>query len=269
MIRLHQALVVLAGLVAAGIMVALGLWQMGVYQASGERSAAERAASPAIPLNEAAPPGAKITDGLGRTVSFTGSYEASLQLGVPLTDASDRVRVLTGLRLPDGRLLAVVRGITTGTPPAPPSGPIEQTGVLLPSENSDDPRTSIRIPLLAQQWPGQLVEGYVNLTSDLSVDQGLDPSPLVLPAAPGRLRNGAYALQWWLFAGFALVLAGRIARDIGRQHDLEVLDGGETWYGPDAAAEHAPPVEAPGMDPIGSGESSVTSRTGAGRPSAT
>jgi surfeit locus 1 family protein len=223
MVRLQQALVVLAGLVAAAIMVALGLWQMGVYQATGSRTAAERADGTPISILEAAPPGAKITDGLGRAVTFAGTYDPTLQERIPLQDTAGRFRVLTGIRLDDGRLLVVVRGITDDTAaPVPPTGRVEQVGVLLPSENASDPGTSVRVPLLAQHWPGSLVDGYVNLNPELSQAQGLAPATLTLPSAPGRLRNGAYALQWWLFAGFALVLAGRIVRDLDRGRDLEL-----------------------------------------------
>jgi cytochrome oxidase assembly protein ShyY1 len=222
MVRLQQALVVLAGLAAAVIMVALGLWQMGVYEATGSRTAAERADGTPISIVEAAPPGAKITDGLGRAVTFAGTYDPALQEGIPLQDTPNRIRVLTGIRLDDGRLLAVVRGVTDGTAPVPPTGRVEQVGVLLPSENASDPGTSVRVPLLAQHWPGSLVDGYVNLNPELSQAQGLAPATLTLPSAPGRLRNGAYALQWWLFAGFALVLAGRIVRDLDRGRDLEL-----------------------------------------------
>lgn len=228
---------VLAALVAAGVMVALGLWQMGVYEATGSRTALERADAAPITIGEAAPPGAKITDGLGRSVRFAGTYDPALQESIPLQDAPGRFRVLTGLRLDDGRLLVVVRGITDGSAPVPPSGRVRQVGVLLPSENASDPGTSVRVPLLAQHWPGSLVDGYVNLNAELSVAQGLAPATLTLPSAPGRLRNGAYALQWWLFAGFALVLAGRIARDLERGHDLELA------ISEDRAAESLRPAD--------------------------
>ena len=38
-----------------------------------------------------------------------------------------------------------------------------------------------------------------------------------LPTGPRSLRNGAYALQWWVFAAFAVVMAIRMARDQGRR----------------------------------------------------
>ncbi len=218
---------VLAGLVVAGIMVALGLWQMGVYQTTGSRTAEARADATPIPIDQAAPPGLKVTDGLGRSVTFSGTYDPALQQTVPLEDSPGGSRVLTGIRLDDGRLLVVVRGVTDGTAPTPPSGRVDQVGVLLPSEDSADPGTSVRVPLLAQHWPGSLVDGYVNLSADVSRAQGLAPATLNLPSAPGRLRNGAYALQWWLFAGFALILAVRIARDLDRGRDLELATAGD------------------------------------------
>jgi surfeit locus 1 family protein len=244
MVRLRQFLVVLAGLAAAGAMVALGLWQMGVYRASGADSAADRAAAAPIPLNRAAPAGTRITDGYGRAVVFSGRYDPALQTALPAAEgpvggAAEQSRVLTGFRLDDGRLLAVVRGITAGDPPAPPTGTIRQSGVLLPSENNEDPASSVRVPMLAQSWPGRLVEGYVNLSAAEAAQQGLDPAPLNLPPAPGRLRNGAYALQWWLFAGFAVLLAARIARDIGRGHELDLV----------AADRHEPSEPTGAPDP--------------------
>jgi surfeit locus 1 family protein len=240
MLRLQQTLIVLGGLAVAVVMVALGLWQLGVYQASGNRTAAQRAAAAPLPLGTAAPPGAKITNGFGRSVTFAGTYDPALQETIPLADSPGRSRVLTGLRLDDGRLVAVVRGTTTGAVPAPPTGRVDQVGVLLPSENSDDPATSVRVPLLAQHWPGALVEGYVNLNADLSIAQGLDPAPVNLPAMPGRFRNGAYALQWWLFAAFALLLATRMARDLDRGRDLEVA-----LAEPDDAVEHSATASSP------------------------
>ena len=76
---------------------------------------------------------------------------------------------------------------------------------------------AIRVPQLAQQWPGPLVEGFVTLAPAEANAQGLEPAVVALPEARGRLRNGAYALQWWMFAAFTVVMAIRIARDVGRR----------------------------------------------------
>ena len=45
---------------------------------------------------------------------------------------------------------------------------------------------------------------------------------VALPDARGRLRNAAYALQWWCFAAFTVVMAVRIARDVGRPATADV-----------------------------------------------
>ena len=132
--------------------------------------------------------------------------------------------MVTLLRQEDGSAVAVVRGIVIETriPPPPPEGPQLQTGILLPSEEAaylpdrDGELASVRVPQLAQRWPGPLVDGFVTLSAADAIAQGLEPAPVALPEGRGRLRNGAYALQWWLFAAFTLVMAVRMARDVGR-----------------------------------------------------
>jgi surfeit locus 1 family protein len=236
--RLRALLVVLLGLGLAAGMVTAGVWQLRVYQRQGAEAAARRAAEPPVPLTEAAPVGVPVRDGYGRTVTFRGTYEAAHQVLVPVADRTDAYRVVTLLRQDDGSAVAVVRGIVTesrasrggrppltpsdATAPLPPEGLQTQSGILLPSEEpvaspgGPDELDGVRVPQLAQQWPGPLVEGFVTLAPDDATAQGLEPAVVDLPEGRGRLRNGAYALQWWLFAGFTLVMAVRIARDVGQ-----------------------------------------------------
>jgi surfeit locus 1 family protein len=167
-----------------------------------------------VPLTKVAPAGAPVRDGYGRTVTFRGSYEAAHQVLVPVADRTDAYRVVTLLRQDDGSAVAVVRGVTAESQSAPPpAGPQASSGILLPSEESaaDGPEElgSVRVPQLAQQWPGPLVDGFVTLTAAEASGQGLEPA-----VGRGRLRNGAYAMQWWLFAGFTLVMSVRMARDV-------------------------------------------------------
>ena len=232
--RLWAFLVVVLGLVLAAGMGMAGVWQLEVYQRQGAAAAARRAAEPPVPLTEVAPVGAPIRDGYGRTVSFIGSYEAAHQVLVPVADRTDVYRVVTLLRQDDGSAAAVVRGVVTetATAPPPPEGTQAQSGILLPSEEADaiGPAElgSVRVPQLAQRWPGPLVEGFVTLSAADATAQGLEPATVTLPEGRGRLRNGAYALQWWLFAGFSLVMAVRMARDLGRGPRSQVVsaDGG-------------------------------------------
>jgi surfeit locus 1 family protein len=218
--RLRAALVVLLGLVLAAGMVIAGVWQLRVYQHQGAEAAARRAAAPPVPLTKVAPVGAPVRDGYGRTVTFRGSYEAAHQVLVPVADRTDAYRVVTLLRQDDGSAVAVVRGVVTESQaaPPPPVGPQTSRGILLPSEQSarhgPEELGLVRVPQLAQQWPGPLVDGFVTLTPSEASAQGLEPALAALPEARGRLRNGAYAMQWWLFAGFTLVMSVRMARDV-------------------------------------------------------
>lgn len=225
--------VIVLGCVAAGVMAVLGVWQLRVYEQQGAERSATRAAQPAVELSTVAPPATRVTEGYGLSVRFSGVYDPGLQVLVPLEGSPDQVRVVSGLRQPNGSTVVVVRGVvpaSTAEPPAPPSGDVTQTGVLLPSEEAGDslPATgssrvlpSVRIPLLAQTWPGPMVDGYVVLSAADATSAGLTPAPLVLPEGQGRIRNGAYAAQWWLFGLFAIMMSARIARDLGERSDLD------------------------------------------------
>jgi cytochrome oxidase assembly protein ShyY1 len=221
--KLSQALVIALGIVLAGVLVALGFWQLDVYHGQGAAAAAERAAAPPIPLNSVARPGGSAFDGYGRSVEFDGRYDPDLQLLVPAENRTGQFRVLSGLRQADGSLVAVVRGVASSpTAPPPPSGPVHQVGVLLPTEEhlpeTDLPSgqiASVRLPTLAQQWPGPLIDGFVTLSSADAVSQELAAAPVQLPESRGGFRNVAYVGQWWLFAAFTLFMAFRMARDLG------------------------------------------------------
>ena len=240
MTLLKQVGIIVLGCVIAGGMALLGIWQLQVYTEQGAAASAARAAQPPVPLASVAPAATRVTDGYGLSVQFTGSFDPTLQVLVPLDDsgspaAAGPLRVVTGLRQADGSTVAVVRGLVpagTGTAPAPPTGPVTQVGVLLPSEGAGDALQpagpdgrsvlpSIRVPLLAQTWPGPMVDGFVVLSASDARAGGLPPAPLRLPEGQGRLRNGAYAAQWWIFGLFAIVMSARIARDLGRRSELD------------------------------------------------
>jgi surfeit locus 1 family protein len=229
MTLLKQVLLIALGLGLAGAMVALGFWQLAVYDAQGAEAAERRASAPPIPLGSVARAVEPATAGYGRSVAFEGTYDPALQLLVPMGDG--QFRVLTGLRQADGSVLPVVRGVVTDTnAPAPPTGLVQQVGVLLPTEEHvsrpdlpDGQIASVRLPALAQLWPGPLIGGYVNLSGADATIQGLAPAAMQLPEASGRLRNRAYSVQWWLFAAFTLFMAFRMARDIGLR-DAEVVE---------------------------------------------
>ena len=141
-------------------------------------------------------------------------------------------RVLTALQLADGRVLPVVRGTVgslTASAPSPPAGTVTQTGVFLPSEARADHTVppeamgSVRLPLLAQRWSQPLLPGFITLGRADAVAQGLSRATAVLPTGEGSVQNIGYALQWWVFAAFAVLLTFRFVRTIGRRGDLGTL----------------------------------------------
>ncbi len=220
--RLRQALILALGVMVGAGMVWLGLWQLDVYQAQGESAAARRAGAPPIELQEVAQAGTRVREGYGRSVRFAGTYLAQPQELVPVAEQPGMLRVVTPLRQADGSVVPVVRGAVLDTPggpdvPPPPTETVAQTGILLPSEEASGPAgNSLELPVLAQSWPGPLIDGFVVLSAADAQAQSLEPAPVSLPEARGRLRNGAYALQWWVFAAFTVFMAIRIARDSGR-----------------------------------------------------
>jgi cytochrome oxidase assembly protein ShyY1 len=242
--RLKQVLIVLLGLIIGTVMVVLGLWQLGVYNAQGHQRAADRAAAPPVDLVKVARPGQEVGDAYGRTVRATGEYDPTLQVLLPIRDRPGHYRVLTGLRLESGGAVAVARGVSQGDRvPAPPSGVVTQSGIFLPSESAGDPAepgaepTAVSLPSLAQRWEPQLISGFVTLDAAGARAQSLEPVPVELPSGQGRLRNGFYALQWWVFAAFAVAMSIRMARDFGREAAVASLEADERSTPHDVGSE--------------------------------
>ncbi len=131
-------------------------------------------------------------------------------------------RVVTALLLADGRVVAIARGVGSGRE-VPPTGELTQTGVFLPTEAAADWAVptgtygSVRLQALAQVWPQPVVSGYVTLDASEAKAQGLGAAPVVLPTLDGEFRNAGYALQWWAFAAFAVVMSVLIARNYRRR----------------------------------------------------
>lgn len=218
--RAKQVGLVGIGLALAAVMIWLGLWQMQVFVDKGNRSVEDRASQPAVPLAEHLGSDGQVGDIYGKQVTFTGTYLPGQEVVIP-TGAGQRV--LTALQLDDGRVLAVVRGLTTGGAGAPPTGVVTQTGLFLPGEGDpkgvvpDGSLRTVRMPLLAQVWPQQLVAGFVTLNAAESAAQGLAQAPVQLPGGEGSVQNSGYALQWWVFAAFALGMSIKFSHTLGVQ----------------------------------------------------
>jgi cytochrome oxidase assembly protein ShyY1 len=185
-----------------------------------------------VPLADLTVPGRPpLAEDVGRYVTVTGHYLGAFDLAVrdrgpasgkPSPTAG--VWALSALRTSAGDLVPVVRGWAASATeiPPPPTGPQTVRGVLQPSESftssqdspTGDPSTVDMISaaqLVSQYPPGRLYDAYLVL---------LPPSPgLEQVEAPAQARGGwhvlnaGYALQWWVFAGFAVLLWVRLLRD--------------------------------------------------------
>jgi cytochrome oxidase assembly protein ShyY1 len=172
----------------------------------------------------------------GRAVTAVGTYAGAEQLLVGPRRLAGRTGywVVTPLDVTESHArLAVVRGFVTdlGSVRPPPAGQVEVDGSLAPGESPADPPAglpagaptalgSIDLSVLVNRWPGELFNAFVFAQgektaagAEIRATAGLERVPP--PEVTGGLkwRNAAYALQWWMFAGFAAFMWFRMVRD--------------------------------------------------------
>ncbi|GAB3676966.1 SURF1 family protein [Angustibacter aerolatus] len=201
-----------------------GSWQLGVARDKGaERERRELASAPRVPVQQVAQPQRSFpAAGVGRRVSVEGAYDATRQ--VLVGDRSHPgVWVVTAVQV-EGGWLPVVRGVVASStaPVAPPSGTVRVEGVLQPDEAPPEAPVAgavlsrLDAADLANRWGTPIYNGYVVLTAERATGAAGDPVqrvPAPAPAASGiAWRNAAYAVQWWVFAAFALVLWWKMVR---------------------------------------------------------
>ncbi|MBX6167489.1 MAG: SURF1 family protein, partial [Thermobispora bispora] len=139
--------------------------------------------------------------------------------------------LLTPLRLEDGTLVPVVRGwVPTPTDPAVavPGGTVTVTGRLRASEETGDVVPSGPLPegQVALVSTAELINLWTDapLRSGFIVAASQDPPLAAKPVAAPRpmedvgfsWRNLAYAVQWWIFAGFAVFMWYHFVREAVR-----------------------------------------------------
>jgi cytochrome oxidase assembly protein ShyY1 len=168
-----------------------------------------------------------------RTVTATGSYDASRQTLVRLRSVGERngFYVLTPMTTRTGTLL-VVRGFVpaggNGAPPAsiaaPPSGPVTVRARAQDGETRHDLVAGIPAGQLASINPAaqasrlgtSVYDGYAELLKGQPGTAGLTPIPapgLSNPAGGAvEPQHFAYIIQWYLFAVLALAAPFAMAR---------------------------------------------------------
>jgi cytochrome oxidase assembly protein ShyY1 len=226
----------------------LGFWQLHVAQDKGLADALRKAheARPAQ-LDSVVRPHKPFPGGAsGRPVTATGRYAADAQVLVGPRRLEGRTGwwVVTPLVVePSGARLAVVRGFVTSPADAgtPPAGTMEVDGSLAQGESpapapsvswsaggevpAQQALGSVDLSVLVNRWPDELYNAFV-----FAQDERVAPRGASVPLAAGlsrvpppevtgglKWRNAAYALQWWLFAGFAAFMWFRMVREDARR----------------------------------------------------
>ncbi|SLK06432.1 SURF1 family protein [Arthrobacter sp. P2b] len=236
----------------SGVFVLLSQWQFG------------RSTSPEVPVNPATEQVQPLTDTLqpgeffhgtdaDQMVSAQGTYDPDKQVLVPgrlhggktgywvvSAFAVDGAPALSGAAASPLTWIPVARGWVAepGDAAAPPSGVIELTGRLLPSEAplpgkapASGEATAVSVAELINYWEVSSYPGFVAATAEVA--GGADVSPAAVPGDLLPLNIGPqppaqqinwlnlfYSLEWVVFAGFALFIWWRLVKD-DYHRDLE------------------------------------------------
>lgn len=224
----------LLALAVIAVLVLAGLWQLSVYGSARSDAGAERAAAPAVPLGQVMGPDDPFpATAVAAVVEVCGNYAGMDEQFVVAgreQDGREGFWIVTPLLVSgetdaNGRPTAVL--VVRGWQPTEMvadvrSGPVCVTGLLQPGEQTattvgrDRVIDAIRIPTLIGAVPFDLYSGFILRTEeDPAPRDGLvavDPPAAEVSWTEG-LRNLAYALQWWAFAGFAALMWWQICRE--------------------------------------------------------
>jgi surfeit locus 1 family protein len=234
----------LHALAAAAVAAAtlLGLWQFDAWQTTRHVQAESLADAEPVPLSSVmssddAFPG----DAVGQPVELAGRWvpQSTMYVADRRLDGQDGVWAVTPVAVCSATAdcaaapaMLVVRGWASSPAqaPAPPTGAVEVTGWLQPGEGSglsdpdpdDDVIPEMRIADAIQHVDQDVYGGYVvardvsSAGNSATVEDGLEPvTPASLPEVDAftALRNLLYAVEWWVFGGFAVFLWLRWCRD--------------------------------------------------------
>lgn len=224
--------------------IAAGFAGLGQWQLSRSVENVDLADAPdtevAVPLASIADPQTEVTQPqLGRRVSVDGELVASdfmVLSGRNNGDVADGAWMVAHLVTEEGVTLAVALGwapdadAAAAAEGATPTGPF--VGRYLPSESPTESdfeageRSALAVAELINIWPDAIPAygGYLVLDQDWP---GLEK---IFSPAPSReiefnLLNLFYALEWAIFAGFAIYLWYRLVRDVvEREHEEATVE---------------------------------------------
>jgi cytochrome oxidase assembly protein ShyY1 len=226
----------------------LGAWQLDrAYEraelAAQQQAAEAVAAGPSWLGDVLAPQESFPGELVGREVRVAGEFEDSGSLLVPgrVLEGHTGYLVLTPFRVTDdgtggaswadlsgAPVLAVVQGWVAAPADAEalalPEGEVTLTGWLQVGESTsgsaavaDGQTEQIALSALVNEWGGPIYTGYLVANggpgSPESGGVAALPRPTIDGGSGANLQNVFYALQWWVFGGFAVLLWIRLVRD--------------------------------------------------------
>ncbi|QHK19863.1 SURF1 family protein [Pseudarthrobacter psychrotolerans] len=250
----------IAGLIFAiavsGVFVLLSQWQFG--RSTQPEVAVNPATEDVRVLTETLKPGTFFPGSVSdQMVSAEGTYDPANQVLVPgrlkngdtgywvvSAFAVTGAPAVTGVAASPRTWIPVARGWVADPDDAgaPPSGIVNLTGRLLPSEaplpaTAPEPgrASAVSVAELINDWDITMYPGFVAATSELAAGSdmsaaavGGDMKPLEIgpqpPAQQVNWLNLFYSLEWVVFAGFALFVWWRLVKDDYRRDLEEELD---------------------------------------------
>ncbi|MFD3544708.1 SURF1 family protein [Streptomyces sp. NPDC058655] len=237
----------------------MGSWQLGRFEdrvdSHREATAGRPADRVAAPLDSLLPVDKKTS---GRLASASGEYGEQLLVPERTLDGKSGFYVLTLLKTDSGKAVPVVRGWLPGkadgaAAPAAPTGRVEVTGALQPSENSRTKGVHSDGGLPAGQLGVIGAASLVNIVpydlydAWLTVQTPADGMAAVPPKAPNdtgldlkAFQNLGYTGEWFVFVAFVLFMWFRLyRREVETIRDAEagLLAPQET--GPEPAPQRA------------------------------
>lgn len=231
----RQLLLLAVALAAATLCAWAGNWQ---WERAREDAPTAQAITdrPARPLSDVLAPQQTLTgDALSTPVTTSGVYQPEDMVMVSRTlHGRDGVLVVVPLRV-SGEAGLPRLAVVLGWRPAGdagvldvPEGRVNVSGVLQqPDEPGPPPEgdvyQSLSTAQLVNRWKPPMYTAYL---LNLSETPGLTQVPMPDPPRQGlALQNLSYALQWFVFAGFAVFLWWRMVRD-AHDDQLEAAEDG-------------------------------------------
>jgi cytochrome oxidase assembly protein ShyY1 len=236
-------------LVISGVFVLLSQWQFG--RSTRPEAPVSTGTEDPRPLTAVLKPGEFFPGSVAdQVVTATGRYDPQKQVLVPnringgakgfwivSAFAVQGAPALTGVGATPETWVPVARGwvADAADAPAPPSGTVQLTGRLIPSEaplpNTDagtGRATAVSVAELINLWDVSSYPGFVAASAERSAGAdvavtgpvrplNIGPQP---PAQTVNWLNLFYAAEWVVFAGFALFIWWRLVKDDYRR-DLE------------------------------------------------